>query len=153
MPAIYLLWSCLDSARFSRIVHLFLPDLTFTLTPTIWRWALAVFVFRCALWAWQLWQASALFRLVLQGERFGPAMERALKALALGGIVRAVCNMASKAVLVGMITRPASPQLQLLPLTWPQQELMALLAALLLYLWAGMIAEGRRIDEENRGFV
>lgn len=153
MPACYLLWSFLDPARFNKIVHLYLPDLTFTLTPTAWRWAVAIFLFRYSLWAWQMWQGSVLFRLVLKGERFGPAMEQALKALALGGIVRAAFNILSKAALVAVITWPTFPQLKMLPFAWPHQELVVLLVAILLFLFAGIIAEGRRIDEENRGFV
>ncbi len=153
LPAAWLIWSCTDIARFHMVVHQQLPDMAFVITSTAWGLGAVICACLYGLYAWVLWQAAALFRLVRQGERFGPAMEIGLQRLALAALVGAIGGVLSKPLLGVIVTWANGPHHRQLVLAVSSEDVTALLAAVLFSLLARIVAEGRRIDEENRGFI
>lgn len=150
---ISLAWYCADQSRFTVLARRMLPDIPMTITLNAWANGTMIFTLIYGMLALTLIKAARLFALLRHGERFGPKVERTLERLARAVFATALTGIVGKTAL-GLVLSWANPAHQRqLVLSLSSTDVLALLAAILFLLFALIIAEGRRIDDENRGFI
>lgn len=149
----YVGFACVDADRFADLTQRMLPHAAVKMTSAQWTGSVAVVAGLNGLFVLVVWRAAALFRLLRQGERFGPAIECALTRLARAALAGAIGSVLGKAVLGLILTWGNPAGHRMLAFAISSDDVVGLLAAILFVLFARIVAEGRRIDEENRGFV
>lgn len=153
VTAAYLGWACATPVRFARLAHDMVPGLTATFTTGEWLAGAITILLLYALFAWIAWEAAALFRLLRGTEHFGAAIERQLRRLACAVLTGALAGVPGKVALSLALSWTNPPHHRLVVVDVSTSDIGALLMAILLMLFVRIVAEGRRIDEDNQGFV
>jgi hypothetical protein len=120
--------------------------------PALWL-AYALNMVSVAIFAAAMWQARLLFRLLGRARMFDPATSRVLVRLGRLAIAGAVAGVTMRPVTGLLLSSANPPGHSQLVLGIGSDDIIALIAGLLLLAFALVTQEAARIEEENRGFV
>ena len=98
------------------------------------------------------WRLNALLRALSRGELFAAATIGHLRAFA-GAALGAMLSSVLDTLLRGLAWRYGFRSTASLDIGVSSEELLAMLVCLLFFVIAGLMREGRRLAEENEGFV
>ena len=125
----------------------------FTITPEVKRWAMGVVAVSVALGLYALWQVWHLFAAYGRGVVFGPEASDRLRRLAWALMATALVRPLTKTVVVLLLTLNNPPGQRQLVISLAWEDYLSLLFGGLLFAMSWAMAEARRIEQENAGFV
>lgn len=125
----------------------------FTITPEVKRWAMCVVAFSVALGLYALWQVWHLFAAYGRGVVFGPEASDRLRRLAWALMATALVRPLTKTVVVLLLTLNNPPGQRQLVISLAWEDYLSLLFGGLLFAMSWAMAEARRLEQENAGFV
>jgi hypothetical protein len=148
-----LAYFCSSQVRFASVVPLIIPPVPVTIDRWAWATGALLLVLSYVIFAWAMMQISGLLLAISQGDMLGPRVERALQRLSYAAGISVIGSIVGR-TLFGLAVSFANPtgQQQLL-VQFSSNDLLMGLAAIFLFLFARIIGEVRRVDQENRGFV
>ncbi len=139
-----------------RILHLLPPELTEgvrALDSGAWIAAGLILLISFAVVVWCLIELIRLFAMIRKGDWFGERLERALQRLSIAALVSGFGAIIQRTVL-GLIFKPLTPEgKHRLVLQIDSDDVIFALIGIFLALFALIIREARRADDENKGFV
>ncbi len=121
--------------------------------PILRWWALALALPNVALGLFALWQAWHLFGAYGRGVVFGPQASARLRTLGRCFIGAAVLRPATHTALMLVLTWHNPPGKRQLVVTFSSDDYLCLLFGGLLLAVSWAMAEARRLEQENAGFV
>ncbi len=125
----------------------------FTITPEVRGWAMVVVSVSVALGLYALLQVWHLFGAYGRGVVFGPEASRRLNRLAWALMASAVVRPLTKTVVVLLLTWHNPPGQRQLVISLAWEDYLSLLFGGLLFAMSWAMAEARRLEQENAGFV
>lgn len=125
----------------------------FTITPEVKRWAVGVVAVSVALGLYALWQVWHLFAAYGRGVVFGPEASDRLRRLAWALMATALVRPLTQTVVVLLVTLNNPPGQRQLVISLAWEDYLSLLFGGLLFAMSWAMAEARRIEQENAGFV
>ena len=125
----------------------------FTITPEVQHWAMLVVAVSVAPGLYALLQVWHLFGAYGRGIVFGPEASKRLRRLAWALMATALVRPLTKTVVVVLLTlnNPPGQRQLIISLSW--EDYLSLLFGGLLFAMSWAMAEARRIEQENAGFV
>lgn len=129
------------------------PPGRFTITPEVRVWVIGIVALSVALGLYALLQVWHLFGAYGRGVVFGPEASQRLRRLAWALIATAFLRPLVKTVVVLLLTwnNPPGQRQLVVGLAW--EDYLSLLFGGLLLAMSWAMAEARRLEQENAGFV
>jgi Protein of unknown function (DUF2975) len=148
-----LMFFCSSQARFAMAVDYLLPQIHGTIDAQAWFWGALVLAANYGIFLWAMILIAALFRAISERDILGDRTDRVLRRLSYAVATAAIFAIAQRTLLGLIVTWANAPGERQVIVQFSSDDLLKGLAAIFLFLFARIIGEARRIDQENRGFV
>jgi Protein of unknown function (DUF2975) len=125
----------------------------FTITPEVKRWVIPVVAINVAVGLYALLQVWHLFGAYGRGVVFGPEASSRLRKLAWALMATALVRPLTKTAVIVLLTWHNPPGQRQLVISLAWEDYLSLLFGGLLLAMSWAMAEARRIEQENAGFV